>query len=98
MIPYRSAGPVTNEEYLSREDRYDKQLKEKYGWDPTGKSLDERRIKMREFREDAYQKLCDAVYLRRGWDNNGVPKIEKIKELGLADTGVLPVLEKYYNK
>ncbi len=95
-IPYRSAGPVTNEEYLSREERYDKQLKEKYGWDPTGKSVDERRLKMRFFREEAYQKLCDAVYDRRGWDNNGVPTIEKITELGLANSGVMEVLKKYY--
>lgn len=97
MIPYRSAGPVTNEEYLSREERYDTQLKEKYSWDPSGKSLDDRRRKMREFREKDYQTLCDAVYERRGWDNNGVPTIEKVKELGIAYPGILDVLNKYYN-
>ena len=29
-IPYRAMGPVTIEEYLSRQDRYDKELEEKY--------------------------------------------------------------------
>jgi len=97
MIPYRSAGPVTLEEYESRVERYDKQLKEKWDWDPTGKSIEERHQKTREFREDAYQKLCDAVYERRGWDNNGVPTIEKVKELGIDLPGILEVLNKYYN-
>ncbi len=98
QIPYRSVGPVTIEEYLSREERYDKQLKEKWGWDPTGKSVEERHQKTREFREDAYQKLCDAVYQRRGWDNNGVPTIEKVKALGIGRPDVIEILEKYYNK
>ena len=95
-IPYRSAGPVTNEEYLSRQERYDKQLVEEWKWDITGKSTDEKRLYLRKMREDAYQKLCDAVYKRRGWDNNGVPKIEKMKELGMDLPEVLEVLEAYY--
>ncbi|MBW1871360.1 MAG: (2Fe-2S)-binding protein, partial [Deltaproteobacteria bacterium] len=33
-IPYRSAGPVTKAEYLSRAERYDKQLKTEIGLDP----------------------------------------------------------------
>ncbi len=97
MIPYRSAGPVTLEEYESRVERYDKQLLEKWNWDPTGKTLEERHQKTREFREDAYQKLCDAVYKRRGWDNNGVPTIDKMKELKMDLPGILEVLQKYYN-
>ena len=35
-IPYRSAGPVTEEEYESRAERYDKQLREKAGVRPVG--------------------------------------------------------------
>ena len=31
-IPYRSMGPVTEEEYLSRQERYDKQLVERAGF------------------------------------------------------------------
>jgi aldehyde:ferredoxin oxidoreductase len=96
QIPYRSVGPVTIEEYSSREERYDGQLKDKWNWDPTGKSVEEKHQKTREFREDAYQKLCDAVYKRRGWDNNGVPTIEKVKALGIGRSDIIEMLEKYY--
>jgi len=41
-IPYRSVGPVTKEEYESRAERYDKQLREKVGYDPAGKATEER--------------------------------------------------------
>lgn len=81
--PYRAAGPVTNEEYESRQERYDKQLKELVGFDPVGKSTDEKKAKLREYREAQYEKLLDAVYKRRGWNSNGVPKIEFLKEIGM---------------
>ena len=38
---------------------------------------------MREYREDQYEKLLDAVYLRRGWTSNGIPKIEHLKNIGM---------------
>jgi aldehyde:ferredoxin oxidoreductase len=94
-IPYRSAGPVTIEEYESRQERYDKQLVEQWNYDITGKTSKEKRDYLKQMREDAYQKLCDAVYIRRGWDNNGVPTIEKMKELGMDFPEVIEVLQKY---
>ena len=39
---------------------------------------------LREYREAQYEKLKDAVYKRRGWNNNGVPTLEKVKELSGA--------------
>lgn len=81
--PYRSMGPVTKEEYLSRQDRYDTQLKEKLGYDITGKTTEEKMAVLRSYREDQYEKLTDAVYKRRGWNSNGVPTIEHLKELGM---------------
>jgi aldehyde:ferredoxin oxidoreductase len=81
--PYRAAGPVTIEEYESRADRYDKQLKEIIGWDPEGKTTEEKMAKHREHRELQYEKLLDAVYKRRGWTKNGVPKIDHLKSLGM---------------
>jgi len=77
--PYRSMGPVTKEEYLSREERYDGQLKDNQGIDPTNLSLEEKMAKTREYRESQYEKLTDAVYLRRGWTPNGVPTVEKLR-------------------
>jgi len=79
--PYRAAGPVTAEEYLSREERYDKQLREDVGVDPSKMTLDERRAALRKFREKRYENLLDAVYTRRGWNLNGVPKTDFLKEI-----------------
>ncbi|HZK06770.1 MAG TPA: aldehyde ferredoxin oxidoreductase C-terminal domain-containing protein [Bacteroidales bacterium] len=81
--PYRAAGPVTNEEYESRAERYDKQLKEIVGFDPEGKTTEEKVAVMRKHRESQYEKLLDAVYKRRGWTRNGVPTIAHLKSLGM---------------
>lgn len=81
--PYRAAGPVTEEEYISRQVRYDKQLQEKMGLDPSKMTLQEKMKIHREYREDQYEKLLDAVYLRRGWNKNGVPKVEHLKKIGM---------------
>lgn len=81
--PYRACGPVTEEEYLSRQERYDKQLKEEVGVDPLTMSLEEKRRVLRQFREDRYERLLDAVYKRRGWNANGVPRIEFLRKIGM---------------
>ena len=81
--PYRAAGPVTVDEYESRAERYDKQMKEQIGVDPVGKSSEEKVAIAREFREGQYEKLLDAVYKRRGWNNNGVPTIEYLEKIGM---------------
>ncbi len=90
--PYRSVGPVTVEEYESRAERYDKQMREDIGVDPTGLSVQEKIRITRKYREDRYQKLVDAVYKRRGWTANGVPTMAKIKELGIDFPEVVEVV------
>jgi aldehyde:ferredoxin oxidoreductase len=96
-IPYRSVGPVTKEEYESRVERYDKQLREKVGYDPTGKTTEEKMAALRAFREAEYQRLADAVYKRRGWTPDGVPTIAKLKELGIDLPEVVEVVRPYQN-
>lgn len=81
--PYRACGPVTEEEYLSRQERYDKQLTELQGLDPSTMTLKEKMAATRKYRENRYEQLLDAVYTRRGWTLNGVPKIEHLKEIGM---------------
>ena len=81
--PYRAAGPVTVAEYESKAEHYNKQLKEIIGVDPTNMSIEEKMDATRKYREDQYEKLLDAVYKRRGWTSNGVPKIEHLKNLGM---------------
>lgn len=93
-IPYRAVGPVTNEEYESREERYDKQLKEKLGYDPVGKPTEEKLSILRKHREVEYERLKDAVYKRRGWTANGVPTLEKVKSLGIDSPDVVKLLQK----
>jgi aldehyde:ferredoxin oxidoreductase len=97
-IPYRSVGPVTKEEYESRAERYDKQLREKVGYDPAGKTTEEKMAALRAFREAQYQKLADAVYKRRGWTPDGVPTIQKLKELGIDFPDVVEVVRPYQNR
>lgn len=82
-VPYRAVGPVTEEEYKSREERYDKQMKELIGIDPTGKSIAEKVAIVRKYRLEQYEKLMDAVYERRGWNKNGVPTIEHLQKIGM---------------
>jgi aldehyde:ferredoxin oxidoreductase len=93
--PYRAAGPVTVEEYESRSERYDKQLKEKIGFEPTGKSTIEKMRVLRKYREDQYESLVDAVYKRRGWNKNGVPTIEFLKKIGMDFPEVIDVVKDF---
>ncbi len=93
--PYRAAGPVTVEEYESRAERYDKQLREKLGVDLSGLSVAEKMKLLREYREAQYESLLDAVYKRRGWNSNGVPTIEFLKEIGMDFPEVVDVVRDY---
>jgi aldehyde:ferredoxin oxidoreductase len=96
QLPYRAVGPVTKDEYESRAERYDKQLREKLDYDPTSKSTEEKMRVLRKYRENEYERLKDAVYARRGWTSNGVPTIEKVKALGIDFPEVIEILNKYY--
>ena len=92
-IPYRSAGPVTEEEYTSRAGRYDEQLAEKVGVEPAGMTTAEKVAALRAYREDQYEQLIDAVYKRRGWSEDGIPTVEKLQELGIDFPEVLDVVQ-----
>ncbi len=93
--PYRAAGPVTVEEYESRAERYDKQLMETIGVDPAGKSTEEKLAIQRKYREGRYEQLLDAVYNRRGWTKNGVPKISHLKALGMDLPELIELVKPY---
>ena len=93
--PYRAAGPVTKEEYESRTERYDKQLREKLGANTEGMSTEEKMKILRKYREDQYEALLDAVYFRRGWNKNGVPTIEFLKKIGMDLPEVIEVVKDY---
>ena len=92
-IPYRAMGPVTLDEYESRAERYDTELVEKYGVELNGMDTAAKHAKLRELREAQYDKLKDAVYKRRGWNQQGIPTLETVKRLGIDFPEVLAVLE-----
>ncbi|MBM3318349.1 MAG: (2Fe-2S)-binding protein [Candidatus Eisenbacteria bacterium] len=83
LPPYRMMGPVTAEEYESRAERYDKQLREILGVDPAGKPVEEKIRLLRAHREAQYVRVLETAYERRGWTRNGVPRISRLKELGI---------------
>ena len=91
-FPYRAMGPVTPLEYESRQERYDTQLKE-LGFDISSKNTDEKIKILRKHREEQYSKLQDAVYKERGWNRNGCPTIEKVKELGIDYEDVIKFIK-----
>ena len=80
-------------EYRSREERYDGQLREHVGVDPAQMTLQEKMAVLRSYREEQYEKLVDAVYKRRGWNQNGIPTREKLEELGIDLPEVVAVVE-----
>jgi aldehyde:ferredoxin oxidoreductase len=94
-LPYRAMGPVTVDEYESRQERYDTQLKDLVGVDPTGLSTEEKLDKLRKYREDQYENLLEVVYKRRGWTKNGIPTKKKLASLGIDFPDVLRVVEKH---
>ena len=92
--PYRAMGPVTVEEYESRKERYDEQLKRLLEIDPTGMTTEQKMTELRKYRLAQYELMMDAVYERRGWDSNSIPTLEKLHNLGMDLPEVLEVVEK----
>ncbi len=94
-IPYRAMGPVTEDEYTSREERYDKQLLETHKVDIDAKGTAEKVAILRRLREEQYEKLKDAVYKRRGWTSDGIPTAETVQRLGINFPEVMDLLKSH---
>jgi aldehyde:ferredoxin oxidoreductase len=92
-IPYRAMGPVTVDEYESRQERYDGQLKDVFHVDIEGKDSGEKVAILRKLREARYEELKDAVYKRKGWTEDGIPTVKTVKRLGIDFPEVLEVLK-----
>jgi aldehyde:ferredoxin oxidoreductase len=97
-MPYRGMGPVTEEEYLSREERYEKQLTEAAHVDIAGMSLQQKMAALREYRESQYRQLQDAVYARRGWDADGVPTLGTLRNDGIDFPELTELVEQHTHK
>lgn len=92
--PYRAVGPVTSAEYESRAERYDTSLRDDAGINPEGMSTAEKMAALRQYREERYEKLVDAVYKRRGWNANGIPTLETARRLGIDFPDVVELIQK----
>ncbi len=90
--PYRGMGPVMEVEYEDRNDYYDQILRDEVGVDPSGMTTSEKVAALRKYREARYDKLVDAVYKRRGWTSNGVPTLEKVRQLGIDFPNVVKLV------
>ncbi len=95
--PYRAMGPVTVEEYESRAERYDKQLRQQVGVEPDGLSSIEKIALLRKYRQERYETLMDTVYKRRGWDENGIPRLDTLKKLNLDLPEVVEIVQRATN-
>jgi aldehyde:ferredoxin oxidoreductase len=92
--PYRAVGPVTVAEYVSRTERYDKELREEIGVNPDEMTTLNKINLLRRYREERYEQLVDAVYKRRGWSKNGVPTLETASRLGIDIPEIVEMIKK----
>ena len=96
QIPLRAMSPVYDEEYRSRQERYDRQLAEILGGEERlPADLQQRLDLLIDVRQRQYQELCDAVYQEKGYDRNGVPTHETLAALDLLDAESQTLIEKY---
>jgi aldehyde:ferredoxin oxidoreductase len=94
-IPYRAMGPVTEDEYLSRQERYDGQLVDIWKENIDDLSTADKVALLRRYREEQYEKLKDAVYQRRGWTADGIPTLATVRRLGIDFPEVVAVLAEH---
>ena len=84
-IPVRAMGPVFFNEYEARTDYYDKWLMDQMGNEKIPDDPESRHALILKLRQDAYEKLCDAVYEAKGYTENAVPLLETVEAFGLLD-------------
>jgi aldehyde:ferredoxin oxidoreductase len=98
LPPYRAVGPVTREEYESRAERYDKQLRDLAGVDPAELTTEEKMAALRRHREREYERVTDAAYERRGWTKDGVPRLSRLRELGIDLPELVRIVEPFQER
>jgi len=78
-------APAFFNEYQSRADYYDRWLGQNGGVKKLPASPKQRHKLLIERRRRDYQQLCDAVYQRKGFTPEGIPKREIVAKFGLLD-------------
>jgi len=85
QIPLRAMGPAFFNEYQSRAEYYDEWLRKNLGDGKLPASPEERHKILIEKRSQAYQQLCDAVYEKKGFTKEGIPRRETVEKFSLMD-------------
>jgi aldehyde:ferredoxin oxidoreductase len=91
-IPLRAMAPVFENEYESRMELYDNQLRQA-GETIDGLSLPEKLRLLQEHRREQFEHLCDAVYREKGYDAEGIPLQSTLKRFGLDSPEFLSLIE-----
>jgi aldehyde:ferredoxin oxidoreductase len=95
QIPIRAMGPVYFNEYQSRADYYHEWLREQLGDKELPEKPEQKHKLLIEKRLEAYQKLCDIVYEKKGFTSQGIPKRETVEKAGLMDKQASQLLSKF---
>ncbi len=74
-------------------EKLDTQLADLVGFDPVGKTTEEKMKALRTYREEQYDAVVSATYIKRGWDTNGVPTLDRLKELGIDLPELVAIVE-----
>jgi aldehyde:ferredoxin oxidoreductase len=95
QIPLRAMGPVYLNEYQSRSDYYETWIKEATGKSELPETPEQRLQLLIETRKEAYGKLCDIVYEKKGYTSEGIPKRETVARFGLLDEQAKRLLDEF---
>ena len=82
------------DEWNARPEYFEEKLKES-GIDGNGLSIEQKIEKLLAFRRSEWEKLVDAVFKRRGWDDNGVPTLETVKRLGIDTPEIVELIKNH---
>ena len=84
-IPLRAMGPAFFNEYEDRKEYYDSWLKEHAGEKKIPEDPEARHGVIIALRQEAFEKLCDAVYREKGYSPDGIPLPETLEKFDLLD-------------
>jgi aldehyde:ferredoxin oxidoreductase len=87
-VPDRAIGPTDDDLYDAEKDFHDAELSKIL--DKSLEDIDkihtkDKRETLMNFRKEQLRKLIRTYYRERGWNTNGVPKVETLKQVGLWD-------------
>jgi aldehyde:ferredoxin oxidoreductase len=92
QIPLRAMGPAYFNEYEARAEYYDNWLKEEVEEEALPDNPTARHEMLMALRQEAYQKLCDSVYVAKGYTLDGVPLPETLEKFDILDDQALDLL------